>query len=107
MKARTTSGGPLRHPSPDDRHRGSRSGTARGSALDSPTRPPNRPTWVSVIVMPGVSRGTPISTSSKYRCDATGPAVAVGAAELATTPLDHVLGLALLHHLAALVDHAP
>ena len=54
-----------RHPSPVERHSGSKPGTARGSAGRSSVSPPNSATWVSVSVMPGLSTVSPISTSSK------------------------------------------
>src|SRR5262249_5636266 len=64
MKARTTRGGRgTRHPSPEERQRGRRSGTRPSSrALTSSVSPVNSVTWAAVIVIPGVSRGTSSST---------------------------------------------
>src|SRR5712691_1142102 len=67
MKASTASGGRgTRHPSPEERQSGSRSGTSPGSrGAVVRASPLKSATWASVTVMPGVSSGTLSSMSSK------------------------------------------
>src|SRR4029077_1858652 len=65
MNASTTSGGcGTPQPRPEDMQRGMRSGIAPGSDGVRVSEPKSV-AWVSVRVMPGVSRGTLVCTSSK------------------------------------------
>src|SRR5262245_49036702 len=108
MKARTSGWGTgTRNPSPEVNAMIMVSGTAggsperyrlRSSPSGSPEMPANRTTSASVTVRPGLRTTSPIGTSSKYRVASTGRSP-----PRSGSPLDHDVGLALLHDLTPLV----